>query len=79
MSGATVESRRAARVQAEARRQLRRRELADRNAVHASEIFLQVGEREAAALAAGFVPRTVRRLAQCALDWQFRPRRGKAS
>jgi len=42
-----------------------------RNREHRPEIYLLVGEPEAAALVAGFVPPAVRAQARAALDWEF--------
>jgi hypothetical protein len=42
-----------------------------RNREHGPEIFLQVGEPEAAALVCGFVPHSVREQARAAIDWEF--------
>ena len=48
-------------------------ELALRSCEHGTQIFLQVGEREAAALALGSVPASVQQQARCAIDWEFGP------
>ena len=48
-----------------------RQERDERNREHGSEIFLQVGEPEAAALVCGFVPHSVREQARAAIDWEF--------
>jgi len=41
-----------------------------RNKEHGTEIYLLIGEPEAAALVAGFVPHTVRQQARAAIDWE---------
>lgn len=38
-------------------------------------IFLMVEERDAYALAAGLVPKSVRAMARTAIDWEFSPKR----
>lgn len=50
-------------------------ELAARNAEHGVDIFLQVNEPEAVALAAGFIPVSIRHQARAAVDWHFKPAR----
>ena len=52
-----------------------RDELAARNAERGSRIFLMVDERQAYALAAGFLPKAVQAMAQTAVDWEFSPKR----
>jgi hypothetical protein len=48
-----------------------RQERDQRNREHRAEIYLLVGEPEAAALVAGFVPPAVKAQARAALDWEF--------
>jgi len=54
-------------------------DLDQRNADHATEIYLLIGAPEAVALTCGFVPLTVREQARAAIDWEHwasrRPRR----
>ena len=53
-----------------------REQLDARNAEHVPEVYLLVGEREAYALAGGFLPTSVRAQAKAAVEWNFsRPRR----
>jgi hypothetical protein len=40
-------------------------------------IFLMVDERQAYALAAGFLPKAVQAMARAAVDWEFTPQRKK--
>lgn len=58
-----------------AKRDRVRDDLAIRNAQHEPRIWLLVGEREAYALAAGLVPKSVRAMARTAVDWEFTPKR----
>jgi hypothetical protein len=60
-----------------------RQQLQERNAAHGTDVYLLIGEKEAYALAAGFLPTTVQAQARTALAWNFkrarrRPRRARA-